>query len=298
MSAAGKKLTCIPNDGTWFSELGELWPGQAMSLEVESVLFDENSKFQHVQVFKSKNYGTVLVLDGVIQITERDEHAYQEMITHLPMNSHPDPKKVLVVGGGDGGVLREVLRYNSVEELVICEIDEMVIDVSKKYLPDISQGAFDDPKVTVFCGDGAEYMRKHQDHFDVIITDSSDPIGPAATLFEKNYYSLMRSALKEDGILATQGECMWLHLDLIKGMLDFCRELFPQVAYGYTCIPTYPSGQIGFVLCSKNASTTFETPLMPIASRIKECSLKYYNEGIHKAAFVLPEFARKKLEAN
>lgn len=281
---------------TWFCEVGPLWPGQAMSLEVEEMLHDEKSEYQHVQVMKSKSYGTVLMLDGVIQVTERDEFAYQEMIAHLPLMSHKNPKKILVVGGGDGGVLREVLKHSSVEELVLCEIDKMVIDVSKKYLPTLSNGAFDDPKVTVFCGDGAEYMRQHENYFDVIITDSSDPIGPASTLFEKNYYSLMHKALKCDGLLCTQGECMWLHLELIGTMLSFCRELFPTVEYAYTTIPTYPSGQIGFVLCSKDSATNFKEPVNQVGDRVVEgATFRYYNQGIHRASFVLPEFARKAL---
>merc|ERR1712086_799532 len=124
-------------------------------------------------------------------------------------------------------------------------------------------------------------MRAHADEFDVIITDSSDPIGPAATLFEKQYYSLMKTALKDGGILCSQGECMWLHLDIIKSMLTFCRELFPTVDYAYTTIPTYPSGQIGFVLCSKNAATNFKVPLQGPADNLSTDDLQYYNTEIH-----------------
>ncbi|XP_031553874.1 spermidine synthase-like, partial [Actinia tenebrosa] len=131
----------------WFSEVNSQWPGQAMSLEVNSVLFEGKSKYQDILVFKSKTYGTVLVLDGVIQATERDEHSYQEMITFLPLNSHPNPKKVLVIGGGDGGVIREVSKHPSVETIVQCEIDEEVISISKKHLPSLAVG-YDSPKLT------------------------------------------------------------------------------------------------------------------------------------------------------
>ncbi|XP_071944371.1 spermidine synthase-like [Antedon mediterranea] len=278
----------------WFSEIKSLWPGQCMSLEVEEVLLHEKSKYQDVMVFKSKTYGNVLVLDGVIQCTERDEFSYQEMIAHLPLNSHSNPKKVLVIGGGDGGVIREILKHDCVESITQCEIDEKVIEVSKKYFPDMSCG-YGNPKVYTYIGDGFEYMKKHTNEFDVIITDSSDPDGPAEVLFEEEYFKLMKGALREGGIICTQGECIWLHLDLIKKVHTFCQSLFPVVDYGYCTIPTYPSGQIGFMLCSQNPETNFKVPVRTWSEKNKP-NLRYYNEDVHKAAFVLPEFAKKKLQ--
>ncbi|XP_005873540.1 PREDICTED: spermidine synthase-like [Myotis brandtii] len=153
----------------------------------------------------SKSYGNVLVLDGVIQCTERDEFSYQEMIANLPLCSHPNPRKVLIIGGGDGGVLREVVKHSSVESVVQCEIDEDVIQVSKKFLPSMAIG-YSSSKLTLHVGDGFEFMKQNQDAFDVIITDSSDPMGPAESLFKESYYQLMKTALKEDGILCCQGE--------------------------------------------------------------------------------------------
>lgn len=280
----------------WFSEVNDLWPGQAMSLQVDEVLLHEKSKFQDVMVFKSKTYGNVLVLDGVIQCTDRDEFSYQEMLANLPLYSHPKPKKVLIIGGGDGGVLREVIKHPDVEHVDQCEIDEKVIEVSKKYLPKMA-ASFSSPKLNLHIGDGFEFMKQHKGEYDIIITDSSDPIGPASSLFEKSYYELMSKALKPDGLLSCQGECLWLHLDLIKGMLQFCRTLFPVTDYAYTTIPTYPSGQIGFVLCSKNPDTNFREPVRKLSpSETSDLDLKYYNTDIHKAAFVLPEFARKALK--
>ncbi|XP_060073766.1 spermidine synthase-like [Ylistrum balloti] len=279
----------------WFSEMSELWPGQAMSLQVEEVLFHEKSKYQDVLVFKSKTYGNVLVLDGVIQCTERDEFSYQEMLAHLPLNSHANPRKVLIIGGGDGGVLREVVKHPEVVSVEMCEIDEKVIDVSKKFLPKMACG-FESPKLKLHIGDGFEYMKKHQGEFDVIITDSSDPIGPASSLFEKSYYELMKKALKPNGILCCQGECLWLHLDLIKSMQDFCRSLYPVVDYAYTTIPTYPSGQIGFILCSLNPDTAFSEPLRKFSEEEQiRLKFRYYNAEVHRGAFTLPEFARKVL---
>ncbi|KAK2557384.1 Spermidine synthase [Acropora cervicornis] len=277
----------------WFSEINKQWPGQALSLEVEEVLFEGKSKYQDIIVFKSfENYnerrgtprlkfvpnlfivnamssvaklwinqlpsfatshGKVLVLDGVIQCTESDEFSYQEMITFLPLNSHPCPKKVLIIGGGDGGVIREVVKHPAVESIVLCEIDE-------KYLPKMACG-FSSSKLTQFIGDGFEYMKEHENEFDVIITDSSDPVGPAESLFQQGYYELMRKALKPDGILCCQGECLWLDLLLIKSM-----------------------------------DTRFEDPVTVFTeSEIEQMGLQYYNAEVHKSAFVLPQFAKKKL---
>ncbi|XP_043937138.1 spermidine synthase [Protopterus annectens] len=279
----------------WFTEKCALWPGQAMSLQVEEVLYHKRSRFQDVLVFRSKTYGNVLVLDGVIQCTERDEFSYQEMIANLPLCSHPNPKKVLIIGGGDGGVLREVVKHPSVESVVQCEIDEDVITVSKKYLPGMSQG-YSNPKLTLHVGDGFEFMKQNQDAFDVIITDSSDPVGPAESLFKESYYQLMKTALHEGGILCCQAECQWLHLELIKEMKHFCKSLFPAVDYAYCTIPTYPSGQIGFLLCSKNPNTSFSDPVQKLTpEKVDEMHLKYYNSEVHRAAFVLPEFSRKVL---
>ena len=282
----------------WFSELGELWPGQAMSLKVKEVLYHEKSKYQDIMVIKTKEYGTVLVLDGVIQCTERDEFSYQEMITFLPVNSHPNPKNVLVIGGGDGGVVRELAKHPDVETITQCEIDEKVIEVSQRFLPYMSKG-FESPKLTLHIGDGFKFMNEHRNEFDVIITDSSDPIGPAESLFRREYYELMKSALKPDGIVCTQGECMWLHLDLIKEMQTFCRELYPVVDYAYCTIPTYPSGQIGFTLCSLNPETNFKEPVLKLSEKQEQqMGLRYYNSDIHRASFVLPQFARNHLHAS
>uniref|UniRef100_A0A3Q1HIF8 Spermidine synthase n=1 Tax=Acanthochromis polyacanthus TaxID=80966 RepID=A0A3Q1HIF8_9TELE len=274
----------------WFTESCALWPGQAMSLQVEEVLYNKKSKFQDVMVFKSKTYGNVLVLDGVIQCTERDEFAYQEMIANLPLCSHPSPKKVLIIGGGDGGVLREVVKNPLVESVILCEIDEDVINVSKKYLPGMAKGFFS-PKLTLHIGDGFEFMKQNQDAFDIIITDSSDPVGKWSVV--KRNRQEMNTPLFCSCVIFP-GECQWLHLELIKEMRTFCKTLFPVVDYAYSTIPTYPSGQIGFMLCSKNPETNFKEPVKALSKEeMENMNLKYYNPEIHKASFVLPEFARK-----
>lgn len=268
-----------------------------MSLKVEEVLMHEKSKFQDVMVVKTKNHGNALILDGVIQLTENDECGYQEMLSHVPINCHPNPEKVLIIGGGDGGVAREVARHPAVQEVTQCEIDELVVNASKKYIYSTSKG-FDNPKLKLIIGDGYEFMNKHEGEFDVIITDSSDPVGPASTLFGKSYYERVKKALRKGGIIASQGECLWLHLDLIKDMHVFCKEIFPSVDYYYTCVPTYPSGQIGFMLCGTEPNTKFREPVRTFTDEeVDKMGLKYYNSEIHRASFVLPHFARKKLES-
>lgn len=192
-------------------------------------------------------------------------------------------------------MIREVIKHPAVESIVLCEIDEKVIEVCKKYLPKMACG-FSSSKLTQFIGDGFEYMKEHVNEFDVIITDSSDPVGPAETLFQRGYYELMKKALKADGILCCQGECLWLDLPLIKSIVDFSKDLFPVVNYGFTTIPTYPCGQIGFIMCSKNKDTRFEDPVTVFTdSEVEQMGLKYYNAEVHKIAFVLPQFAKKKL---
>eukprot|EP01132_Coremiostelium_polycephalum_P002870 gene2870-3566_t len=276
------------NNG-WFSEISDFWPGNSFSLKVDKVLHHKKSDYQDILVFKSETFGNVLVLDGVIQATERDEFAYQEMITHLPLFAHPNPKKVLVVGGGDGGVLREVVKHPGVESVTLCEIDQGVIDASRAFLPKMSAG-FDHPKVTLFIGDGLEFMRKRKGEFDVIITDSSDPIGPAQGLFERPYYELLKEALAPGGIVCSQAESLWLHLDTVKNLTTFCKEIFPVVEYAYTSIPSYPGGSIGLLICSLGESC--KKPVRPITPEVQS-QMQYYNEQVHSASFVLPQFASK-----
>ncbi|KAI0291607.1 saccharopine dehydrogenase [Multifurca ochricompacta] len=272
----------------WFREISSQWPGQAMALKVNKILHVEKSLYQDVLVFESETYGNVLVLDGVIQCTERDEFSYQEMIAHLPLASHPNPKKVLVIGGGDGGVVREVLKHESVEKVVLCDIDEAVVRVSKQYLPHMS-ALLESPKVEVIIGDGFKFLAENTSSYDVIITDSSDPVGPAASLFQKPYFQLLHDALTPGGHISTQAECLWLHLPLIGQLRLTTRELFETAEYAFTTIPTYPSGQIGFLVCSTAPNRDLKTPVRSVPGT------RYYNVDVHKAAFVLPDKPIKKV---
>lgn len=290
----------------WYSEINSMWRGEAHSLKVEKILFEGKSDYQDVLVFQSEAYGKVLVLDGVIQLTERDECAYQEMITHLPLCSISNPKKVLVIGGGDGGVLREISRHNSVDQIDICEIDKMVVDVSKKFFPQLAVG-YDDPRVKLFVGDGAAFLRDVPEGiYDAIIVDSSDPIGPAQQLFEKPFFDLVARALRPGGVLCTQTESLWLHMHTIQDLVKVCRQTFKgSINYAWTSVPTYPSGVIGLMLCSTDGpAVNFRKPVNPIekqkcVSNGREAHtrpLKYYNSEMHAAAFCLPQFVRMLLD--
>lgn len=279
----------------WFTELSEKnFPGQGLSLKVEEVLYHSKSEFQDVLVFKSSTYGNVLVLDGIIQATERDEFAYQEMIAHIPLYAHKKPRNVLVIGGGDGGVLREVVKHSCVESATLVEIDEMVIKLAKKYLPRMAS-SFDHPKIQVKLCNGFQFLRDtalRGQRYDVIITDSSDPEGPAEAFFQKEYFELLHNALNDDGIVIAQAsENVWLNIKYIQDLMCTVRSVFPRSQYCYTTVPTYTSGQLGLVVCSKSSSTDLIYPIRKPTDE-EQSKLLYYNTRIHSASFVLPTWAK------
>lgn len=282
-------------NGTWFDEVELLWPGQKFSLKIKEVLYKNKSKYQDITVFKSETYGNVLVLDGVIQVTERDEFSYQECISHIPLFCHPNPENVLIIGAGDGGVTREVVKHKCVKLITHVEIDEDVTKVSKEFFKDSLATGFSDPRVNLLFEDGDLFLKNTDIRYDVVIVDSGDPVGPNVSLFEQDFYSRIKNVLKPNGIMCCQGENIWLHLDLISNLLSRCSSLFPVVSYAYTCIPTYPSGQIGFVICSLDPRNNIHTPSRLIDNNhddlLQGNKLRYYSKQIHQASFQLPVFA-------
>lgn len=246
-------------------------------------------------LFIRKSHGRALILDGIIQCTEFDEFAYQEMITFLPLNIHPKPTNVLIVGGGDGGVAREVAKHPLVERIVQVEIDAKVVKASKKYLPFMSCG-FSSDKLTLKICDGFEYMRNNKNEFDVIITDSSDPVGPAENLFSESYFVLLKEALKPNGVICSQGGSSWVGLDHVQETVNHCKRHFNVVKYALASVPTYPCGQIGFVVGSLDGNAKLEEPVTKFSeAELKSMNLRYYNDEVHRAAFVLPNFVKRKL---
>jgi spermidine synthase len=271
-----------------------------MTIKIEEHLHYEKSKYQEILVFQNAFWGTVLVLDGIVQCTTRDEFAYQEMIAHLPLASHPNPKSALVIGGGDGGVLREMCKHKNLERIEICEIDERVIEVSKKYLPSMAVG-YQDPRVVVHLRDAfeliAEISKTQEKKYDVIVCDSTDPVGFASSLFEENFFQMCAKALNPGGIMCTQGESYWHTLDLLKKMTGFLGNAFSQKKYAWITIPTYPCGNIGFWVLSNDNETDHSKPRTDLTQEFLD-SCRYYSSEIHPASFILPAWAKRELFGN
>ncbi len=275
----------------WFEEKLEPPVGTTFRVLVNRTIERFRSEYQEIAVLETEKLGKMLILDGVIMLSEFDEFAYHEMIIHVPLLTHPNPKKVLVIGGGDGGSIREIVKHKEVEEVHLCEIDRAVVEVSKRHLPTLSSG-FSDPRVKIFYEDGAKFVKNKKGEYDVIIVDSTDPVGAAVVLFEEPFYRDMYEALKPDGIIVSQCESIYYHQDLIKRMLSFISNIFELTGYYYSLVPTYPSGTIGFAFCSKKYN-----PLKDLDEKryYKLGKLKYYNPQIHKTSFCLPAFIRELL---
>lgn len=293
-------MTAAPIPGMqpdgWFREESTMWPGQALSLKVDKVLFDGQSDYQRLTIFKSSSegpWGNVMVLDGAVQLTDRDEFVYHEMMAHVPLCAHKAPRTVLIIGGGDGGVMREVLKHEEVERCDLVDIDGLVIEQSKAHFPQVA-GSFAHPKANAIVGDGAAFVQGKENMYDVIIVDSSDPEGPASVLFGEEFYSNVKKCLKPGGIVCSQGESAWLHLPLIETMTTFLRNdiQFASVRYGMIYIPTYPCGSIGCLMAAKDDETDLTKPSRALASDVQD-ALKYYTPQMHSAAFALPAFAKK-----
>lgn len=274
----------------WVEEKFEDFLG--LRLKVEKVLFSGKSEFQTVDVVETKGHGKMLLNDGLIMVTERDEFAYHDMISHVPLFVHPSPKNVLVIGGGDGGTAREVIRHSSVEKCVMVEIDSMVVDACKAHIPQTSC-ALDDAKIELIIGDGVQYVKDTKMKFDVIIVDSTDPIGPATPLFGSEFYQDVYNCLTDNGIVVSQGESSWYAMDIQKSLLDVLNGEFPNTyLYSFSNL-TYPGGLWSFTFASKELDPIKDFDM----SRVEQSELEfsYYNKELHTACFALPNFVRKGL---
>lgn len=256
-----------------------------ISVRVRNILHHERSEYQELMVLDTHEFGRMLVLDNVIQTSERDEFTYHEMMAHVPLFAHPNPRRVLVIGGGDGGVLREVLRHPTVEAAHLAEIDGRVVEVARELLPAINN--FDDPRARVFITDGIRYVQEHPDTYDVIIVDSTDPVGPAVALFQENFHRAVFAALRENGIFVQQSESPFYQRDLIRQVQASLRRVFPVAALYWGVVPTYPGGLWTYSVASKGPD-----PSRPDAERWSRYGLatRYYTPEVHRAAFVLPPF--------
>lgn len=258
------------------------------SYEVSKVLYHKRSKFQDIMVFENPHFGKILVLDGVVQITEKDELFYHEMLTHVVMNSHPNPKKVIVIGGGDGGTVREVLKHKSVEKVYFIEIDEEVINVSKKFFPRVA-GGIRDKRVEIKCMDGAEFVKNRNSDVDLVIVDSTDIIGFAKSLFTKKFFQSVKHCLTPDGMYVSLSESLHFHKDIVIGVQETLRSVFPVVDLYTAPIATYAGNWWTFSIGSKQ--------LDPREIRSKQkVRCRYYSDEIHTNAF-LPRTMYQRLMA-
>jgi len=254
--------------------------------EVETILHQGESKYQEILVIKNPYYGRMLILDGIVQLTERDEFFYHEMLTHVAMHAHPNPQRVVVIGGGDGGTVREVLRHETVKKVYFVELDEEVIRVSKKYFPTLSAG-IQDPRVEVKIMNGADFLRKSPAPVDLIIVDSTDIIGFARSLFTEDFFASAQHILEPDGMLVTHSESLHFHLDLVVEIQKILKKIFPLVDLYSVPIATYPGNWWTFSIGSKKLDPRE-------ARRSFEIETRYYDDEIHKHAF-LPRKLYEKL---
>ena len=272
----------------------EITPGgYGIAIKAGKVLFSEQSPFQKVEDFETDSkLGRVLTLDDLMMTTEGDEYHYHEMISHIPMMQHPCPKSVLVIGGGDGGTIREVMKHKTVERAVLCEIDGLVIDACKKYLPTIAC-ELDNPKVEILVQDAIEYIKDKKDEFDIILIDSTDPMGPGEGLFTEEFYTNVKNALKKGGIMVAQSESPFTNKEEIKKMYDLLKKVFPTVSTYTSNIPTYPGGYWAWAFCSVDVKPLEYYNDERANEIIPTC--KIYNKEYHNARFALPNYLKELL---
>lgn len=264
------------------------------SMKVKQELVCRQSRFQRIDVLDTVEFGRVLVLDGYLMLTEKDEFIYHEMITHVPMAVHPDVKRVLVIGAGDGGAIRELTRYGSIEHIDLVEIDEEVIHVCAEYLPQTA-GKLNDPRVHKYFEDGLKFVRTRTDEYDLIIVDSTDPFGPGEGLFTKEFYGNCYKALREDGILINQHESPYYEEDAraMSRAHQRIASVFPIAGLYQFFMPTYPSGHWLFGFASKKYDPVKD--LREDAWNALQLETRYYNTELHRGAFALPNYVKKML---
>ncbi|MDR2529479.1 MAG: polyamine aminopropyltransferase [Synergistaceae bacterium] len=272
------------------ARVNELWlteeqtKNMRLSLRVTRTLCRKKTPYQELLIVETPEYGRALVLDGAIQLTERDAFCYSEMMAHVPLTAHPNPRRALIVGGGDGAILGEVLRHPHVETCTLIDIDQEVIEASKEHLPDVSR-ALENPRADVRCMDALEYIRATNDRFDVVIVDSTDPVEFAAGLFQAPFYSNIKRILNPDGIVTELTESPFADTALMRQAIAEMRKVFPIVRMYWGIVPTYPAGMWTYGAASLGPDPT--APLREVEGT------RYYSGEVHRAAFALPPFLRE-----
>lgn len=276
----------------WFEET--LYTGLHTRLKVEKVLYEGDSEHQKLILFENKEFGRVLALNNVIQTTERDEFIYHEMLSHVPIFAHGAVKRVLVIGGGDGGMMEEVLKHRTVEAVTLVEIDSGVIDFSKKYLGSICKDAFDDPRVEIVIADGVDFVRDTESRFDVIIVDSTDPIGPGEVLFTQRFYAGCKSCLSPGGIVVTQNGVPYMQADELKSSVRILSGLFADVGCYTATVPMYAGGCMAFGWATDNPDIRSVTlPILQDRFAAAKIDTDYYTPAVHVGSFALPRYIER-----
>lgn len=269
----------------WFTE--EEQNNLRIDYRINKIIYDTYSPYQHIVIADSYDFGTMLILDDAIQTTASDGFIYNEMITHVPICSHANPKKVLIIGGGDCGAAREVAKYSNIERIDMVEIDEMVVKASKKYLKEVS-GDQEDKRVNYIFTDGVRYAKECKEQYDIVIIDSSDPVGPAVELFSKEFYSNIYKILKHDGIFVCQSESPIFYTNTMKKIFNNLQDIYMDVKLYTAIVPTYPGGLWSFTMASKKSISIKPEKLMG--------DNQYVNKGILESCFNLPEFVKRSLK--
>jgi len=275
---------------TWFSE--KLHANYQLQLHVTKTLFQEKTEHQDLQIFENPVFGRILALDGIIQTTEGDEFIYHEMLAHVPILAHGAAKRVLIVGGGDGGMLRRALMHPGIEATLV-EIDPGVIELCRKYLPSIGDNVFDAPRAKVVIADGAKYVAETADRYDVAIVDSTDPLGPGEVLFTAEFYKNCKRCLNPGGILVTQSGVPFLQKTELTNSFRRLSQHFADASFFLAPVPTYAGGFMAFGWATDNKETR-RLPVATIAERFAKAKLqtRYYNPEIHVASFALPNYVK------
>ncbi len=268
-----------------------LYPAYGQTLSIDEMLYEQKSEHQHLMIFRNQLFGRVLALDGVVQTTEKDEFIYHEMLTHVPLLAHGSARRVLIIGGGDGGILREVCRHSAITHITQVEIDGSVIDMAKEYLPGHSAGAYADPRAAIVIGDGFDYVHHCDERFDVIISDSTDPHGPAEVLFSQDFYRGCHNCLSPGGVLVTQNGVPFMQTEELLRTAGRLRTLFQDWSFYSAAVPTYVGGIMAFAWASDNPVLRQQTPEL-IQQRWQALNInsRYYNPALHLAAFALPQY--------
>ncbi|PLA74039.1 polyamine aminopropyltransferase [Hydrogenovibrio sp. SC-1] len=278
--------------------LETLYPSWGQQFVIDEVLFEVDTGHQHLVIFKNDQWGTVMALDGVIQTTEKDEFIYHEMMTHVPMLAHGHAKKVLIIGGGDGGILREVLKHSCVESVTQVEIDQQVIDMCVQYLPNHSAGAFEDPKANIVIADGVDFVTDCAEQFDVIISDSTDPIGPGEVLFTSRFYQGIQRCLNPGGVFVAQNGVSFMQTDEVFTTFKRLTPLFQQASFYAAAVPTYVGGIMTFAWATDQAALK-QQPLAVIQSRYDAAGIqtRFYTPELHLGAFALPKYVQDAMQS-